>query len=96
MKKQPQLEELVTRTRRVLRDTCTDEQEPLGSALAERILADRREEPAGSPSWLTVERCSLVGAACAVVLAVISTVVGGQAETEPIADLWMEYSEESP
>lgn len=96
MKKPPRLEELVTRTRRVLRDTCADEQEPLGSALAERILADRRTAPGESGSWMTVERCSLIGAACAVVMAVVSTVVVGQQEGKPIEDLWMEYSEESP
>ena len=96
MKDQPPLEELVTRTRRVLRDTCADEQEPIGSALAERILADRRAAPAESAPWLTVERCSLVGAACAVGLAVVSSFIVEQPEEEPIADLWAELSEESP
>ena len=96
MKEQPPLEELVMRTRRVLRDTCANEQEPLGSALADRILAERRNSPAEKSSWLTVERCSLVGAACAICLAVVSTFAEGQTKQEPIGDLWAELSEEEP
>jgi len=93
---QPPLEELVKRTRRVLRDTCADEQAPVGSALADRILANRRQEPVEKSPWLTVERCSFVGAACAVCLAVMSSFVEEKADHEPIGDLWAELSEESP
>ncbi|MDB4537823.1 hypothetical protein N9230_04330 [Akkermansiaceae bacterium] len=96
MKDQPPLEELVTRTRRVLRDTCADEQEPLGSVLAERIIADRRNSPVEKSPWLTVERCSLVGAACAVCLAVVSSFLDGRTKEEPIGDLWAELSDNTP
>ena len=95
-KDQPPLEEIVSRTRRVLKDTCAVEQEPIGSTLADRILADRRQSPPEKSPWLTVEHCSFVGAACAVCLAVVSSFLEDKTEEEPIGDLWAELSEETP
>ena len=96
MKEQPPLEELLKGTRRVLKSEPTNNQEPLGSVLVDRILSERRATPTQRPSIFTVEKCSLIGAACAVCLALGINLFNHGENDSAIGDLWMEYSEVSP
>lgn len=90
MNDQPPLEELLERTRRVSRQQTMEADEPLGSVLADRILAERNEDPESVSPMRTVERWSMAGAACAVGIALASSLMAPNAEEAVVGDLWVE------